>query len=109
MVSPQSFSVSLAISHSSNCDPGHYTRIAKRYRHGKIREFSEVKKVVVLCGAAMVRNQTFGVITARRISIVEPNGTVFLTISNRADFLGSWNLKRSTGNRKRVPAGVPGI
>jgi hypothetical protein len=46
---------------------------------------------VVLGGAARVRNQTFGVITARRINIVEPDGTVRLTISNRADFPGAWN------------------
>jgi hypothetical protein len=50
--------------------------------------------VVVLGGAAMVRNQTFGIITARRINIVEPDGTVRLTISNRADFPGAWNRKK---------------
>ena len=49
---------------------------------------------VVLGGAAMVRNQTFGLITARRINIVEPDGTVRLTISNRADFPGAWNRNR---------------
>jgi len=49
---------------------------------------------VVLGGAAMVRNQTFGIITARRIDIVEPDGTVRLTISNRADFPGAWNRKK---------------
>jgi hypothetical protein len=49
---------------------------------------------VVLGGAAVVRNQTFGVITARRINIVEPDGTVRLTISNRADFPGAWNRKK---------------
>ena len=37
------------------------------------------------------RNRTFGTITARRINIVEPDGTVRLTISNRADFPGAWN------------------
>src|SRR5262252_987185 len=50
--------------------------------------------VVVVGGAAIVRNQTFGVITARRINIVEPDGTVRLTISNRADFPGAWNRKK---------------
>ncbi len=50
--------------------------------------------VVVLCGASIMRNQTFGVITARRINIVEPDGTVRLTISNRADFPGAWNRKK---------------
>ena len=49
---------------------------------------------VVVGGAAMVRNQPFGVITARRINIVEPDGTVRLTISNRADFPGAWNRKK---------------
>jgi hypothetical protein len=49
---------------------------------------------VVLGGAAMVRNQSFGVITARRINIIEPDGTVRLTISNRADFPGAWNRKK---------------
>jgi hypothetical protein len=49
---------------------------------------------VVLGGPAMVRNQSFGVITVRRINIVEPDGTVRLTISNRADFPGAWNRKK---------------
>jgi hypothetical protein len=52
--------------------------------------------VVVLGGAAMVRRQTFGIITARRINIVEPDGTVRLTISNRADFPGGGAERRST-------------
>jgi len=50
--------------------------------------------VVVLGGAAIVRNQTFGIVTARRINIVEPDGTVRLTISNRADFPGAWSRKK---------------
>jgi hypothetical protein len=50
--------------------------------------------VVVLCGAAAVRNQNFGIITARRINIIEPDGTVRLTISNRADFPGAWNRNK---------------
>jgi hypothetical protein len=50
--------------------------------------------VVVLSGASPVRDQRFGVITARRINIVEPDGTVRLTISNRADFPGAWNRKK---------------
>jgi hypothetical protein len=49
---------------------------------------------VVLGGAVIVRSQTFGIITARRINIVEPDGTVRLTISNRADFPGAWNRKK---------------
>jgi hypothetical protein len=36
----------------------------------------------------MLRNPRFGIITARRIDIVEPDGTVRLTISNRVDFPG---------------------
>ncbi len=46
--------------------------------------------VTVLCGFAMVRNTNFGIITARGINIVEPDGTVRLTISNRADFPSAW-------------------
>jgi hypothetical protein len=42
----------------------------------------------------MVRNQTFGTITVRRINVVEPDGTVRLTISNRADFPGAWRHKK---------------
>jgi hypothetical protein len=47
--------------------------------------------VVVVFGAAALHNRTFGTITAHRINIVEPDGTVRLTISNRADFPGAWN------------------
>src|SRR2546426_11540393 len=50
--------------------------------------------IVVLGAASSVRNQKFGIITARRINIVEPDGTVRLTISNRADFPGAWNRKK---------------
>jgi hypothetical protein len=46
--------------------------------------------VTVLTGAAASRNQSFGTITVRRINVVEPDGTVRLTISNRADFPGAW-------------------
>jgi hypothetical protein len=46
---------------------------------------------VVVYGAAALRHYTFDTITARRINIVEPDGTVRLTISNRADFPGAWN------------------
>ena len=44
----------------------------------------------VVFGAAALRKRTFGTITARRINIVEPDGRVRLTISNRADFPGAW-------------------
>ena len=49
---------------------------------------------VVVFGVAAFRNRTFGTITARRINIVEPDGTVRLTISNRTDFPGAWNRGR---------------
>jgi hypothetical protein len=45
----------------------------------------------VIFGVVALRNRTFGTITVRRINIVEPDGTVRLTISNRADFPGAWN------------------
>ena len=38
----------------------------------------------------LIRNPHVGIITARRINIVEPDGTVRLTISNRADFPSGW-------------------
>src|SRR5437660_12479656 len=50
--------------------------------------------VVMLVGAARTHDATFGIITARRINIVEPDGTVRLTISNRSDFPGAWNRKK---------------
>lgn len=50
--------------------------------------------VVVVFGVAALRNRTFGTITVRRINIVEPDGTVRLTISNRADFPGAWNRSK---------------
>ncbi len=49
---------------------------------------------VVLMYAARKQNGNFGIITARRINIVEPDGTTRLTISNRADFPGAWNRKK---------------
>ena len=50
--------------------------------------------VTVLCGFSMVHNAQFGIITARRINIVEPDGTVRLTLSNQADFPGAWNRRK---------------
>ncbi len=50
--------------------------------------------VVVVFGAMAPRNRTFETISARRINIVEPDGTVRLTISNRSDFPGAWNRGR---------------
>jgi hypothetical protein len=37
-----------------------------------------------------MRNPRFGIVTARRINIVEPDGVVRLTLSNRADFPAGW-------------------
>ena len=50
--------------------------------------------VTVFPGAGNPRSQTFGTITVRRINVVEPDGTVRLTISNRADFPGAWRHKK---------------
>jgi hypothetical protein len=60
--------------------------------------------VVVLCGAAAVRNRTFDIVTARRINIVEPDGTVRLTISDRAEFPGAWNRKKEYPRPDRTEA-----
>lgn len=61
----------------------------------------------VLCGFAVMQNPTFGIITARRVNIVEPDGTVRLTISNRADFPGGWiHKKESPRPDRRDAAGM---
>jgi hypothetical protein len=61
----------------------------------------------VLCGFAVMRNPNFGIITARRINVVEPDGTVRLTISNRADFPGGWiHKKESPRPDRRDAAGI---
>jgi len=61
----------------------------------------------VLCGFAAMQNPTFGIITARRVNIVEPDGTVRLTISNRADFPGGWiHKKESPRPDRRDAAGM---
>jgi hypothetical protein len=52
----------------------------------------------------MVRNARFGIITARRINIVEPDGTVRLTLSNRADFPGAWNRHTEYSRPDRTEA-----
>jgi len=63
--------------------------------------------VTVLRGFQMMRNPQFGIITARRINIVEPDGTVRLTISNRADFPGGWiHKKESPRPDRRDAAGM---
>jgi hypothetical protein len=62
----------------------------------------------ILCGfarfEAMTRNPNLGIITARRINIVEPDGTVRLTISNRADFPGGWIHKKESPRPDRQDA-----
>jgi len=60
--------------------------------------------VTVLCGFAAMRNPQFGIISARRVNIVEPDGTVRLTISNRADFPGGWIHKKETPRPDRRDA-----
>jgi hypothetical protein len=63
--------------------------------------------VTVLGGFAAMRDPKFGTITARRINIVEPDGTVRLTISNRADFPGGWiHKKESPRPDRRDAAGM---
>lgn len=66
-----------------------------------------VLAVTLLCGVAAMRDPKFGIITARRINIVEPDGTVRLTISNRADFPGGWiHKKESPRPDRRDAAGM---
>jgi hypothetical protein len=60
--------------------------------------------VTLLCGFAVMRDRSFGIITARRINIVEPDGTVRLTISNRADFPGGWIHKKESPRPDRQDA-----
>jgi len=60
--------------------------------------------VVVFCGAVALTNPTFGTVTARRINIIEPDGTVRLTISNRADFPGAWNRGKEYPRPDRTEA-----
>jgi hypothetical protein len=61
----------------------------------------------VVGGFVMMRNPQLGIITARRINIVEPDGTVRLTISNRADFPGGWiHKKESPRPDRREAAGM---
>ncbi|WP_417067124.1 hypothetical protein [Niveibacterium terrae] len=44
----------------------------------------------LLMGAATLRNEKFDVIDAQRINIREPDGTIRMTISNRAQFPGAF-------------------
>lgn len=60
--------------------------------------------VTVFWGFLRKRNPNFDIITARRINIVEPDGTVRLTISNRADFPGGWIHKKESDRPDRRDA-----
>jgi hypothetical protein len=60
--------------------------------------------VAVSWGVAVTHNPTFGIISVRRINVVEPDGTVRLTISNRADFPGAWNRKKEYARPDRTEA-----
>src|SRR5260370_7751475 len=52
----------------------------------------------------MMQNPHLGIITARRINIIEPDGTVRLTVSNRADFPGGWIHKQESPRPDRRDA-----
>ena len=63
--------------------------------------------IAVFYAFRIMRNPQFGVITVRRINVVEPDGTVRLTISNRADFPGGWiHKKESPRPDRRDAAGM---
>jgi hypothetical protein len=46
--------------------------------------------LMMLFAVRFIKNPHVGIITARRINIVEPDGTVRLTVSNRSDFPSGW-------------------
>src|SRR5262249_45225146 len=58
----------------------------------------------LLYGASKPRNQNFDRITVHRMDVVEPDGTVRLTISNRADFPGAWRHKKEYARPDRRDA-----
>lgn len=59
----------------------------------------------LLMGAATLRNGSFDVIDAQRINIREPDGTMRLTISNRAQFPGAF-IKNKEIAHPRPMAGM---
>jgi hypothetical protein len=59
---------------------------------------------IVLCGIRFEKKAHSGIITARRINIVEPDGTVRLTISNRADFPSGWMRNKEYPRPDRTDA-----
>lgn len=63
--------------------------------------------LTVIFAYVRLRDPHFGIITVRRINVVEPDGTVRLTISNRADFPGGWiHKKESPRPDRRDAAGM---
>jgi hypothetical protein len=58
----------------------------------------------IVCALLLLTRADFGIINARRINIVEPDGTVRLTISNRADFPGAWRHKQESPRPDRREA-----
>jgi hypothetical protein len=62
---------------------------------------------VVFAAVELRHRDDPGILTVRRINIVEPDGTVRLTISNRADFPGVWARgKESPRPDRRDAAGM---
>jgi hypothetical protein len=59
----------------------------------------------LLMGAATLRNEKFDVIDAQRINIREPDGTIRMTISNRAQFPGAF-IKNKEIAHPRPMAGM---
>jgi len=63
--------------------------------------------LTVIFAYVKLRDPHFGIITVRRINVVEPDGTVRLTISNRSDFPGGWiHKKESPRPDRRDAAGM---
>ena len=57
---------------------------------------SRVQRESIRRSNSYATDSRLGIITARRINIVEPDGTVRLSISNRADFPTGCEGKRAT-------------
>ena len=55
--------------------------------------------VLVLMGAAKEANPSFDTITVKRINIVEPDGTVRMVISNKANLPGVFVKARNSSIR----------
>ena len=61
---------------------------------------------VVLLGAAETKKSSFDEINVRRINIVEPDGTLRMVISNKADFPGIIIKGKETPHSNRHTGGV---